>query len=401
MRICFLLTGLLLAATPPARAQAPDALLLAAAPPAVAASPDTSRPEAPLAGSPSPAPLRAVLGDTSGTGRAVADTSGPETSAWGTVGGRGEMPARADSSRREGFGLYVPEADRRLHRRRLYTGLGLMGALDVGGLVALADLWYSDRPVPFHWYSDAPPSATIPDDGWLDDWHTYVQMDKGGHLLSSYHITRLVGEYGRWSGLSDRGSALLGAGASLFFQTQIEYFDGLDSTYGASRTDLLANVVGATVGALKVGYPRQTAWFDLKLSYSPSRYYDKTVSSVVPLRVLGNAVKDYEGLTYWLALRPSELGAPAWWPSWLGVAAGYGGKHLAHPVSGLFEPGHTGPNVHVRQYYLSLDLALLRHYREQIPAWLRPVTMFLELVRLPAPALELSSEGVHLHALHF
>lgn len=313
----------------------------------------------------------------------------PMATRWGSA--KGENP------RSQPFGEYVPEAERQWYGTRLYAGLGAAAVIDGGAMLALSTLWYESERVPFHWYSE---SVNALDHSWLDDWNTYVQMDKGGHLIASYEIARMVGEYGRWSGLSDARAAWLGVGVSVLFQSQIELFDGRDAEYGASRTDLLANMVGAGVGGLKVAFPQKTAWFDLKISYAPSKYYDESISSFMPARAVGNFIKDYEGLTYWAALHPSKLGAPHGWPSWLGIAAGYGGKHLAHPISGV-GPGGPEENTHVRQVYLSLDFDLFRRMRPHVPTWLRPVTLLLEDWHLPAPAVEFSSEGVKLHLLHF
>lgn len=308
------------------------------------------------------------------------------------------LAARPFAARTVGYsGAAAPDTARRLHRGRLYAGLGAAAAANVAAVAALSSLWYEGERVPFHWYSEG---EDVIDRGWLDDWHTEAQMDKGGHVLTSYHIARLAGEYGRWSGLSDRRAGLAGAVLSSVFQGQIELFDGRDRNYGASRTDLLANTVGAALGGAKIAFPEQTAAFNLKLSYAVSPYYDRSVSPFAPARLVGNVIKDYNGLTYWLAVKPSELGAPRGWPAWLGVAVGYAADSIAHPVSGLGPGGGPGPE-HRRQVVLSLDADVLRHFRHRIPAWLRPVTMLLELYRLPAPAVEFTGGRVRLHALYF
>ena len=295
-----------------------------------------------------------------------------------------------------------PADDERTFRpRRFYAGVGATVAADAVVMAGLAGLWYTGDRVPFHWYADAPPEDAIPDDGWLDDWHTYVQMDKGGHALTAWGIARAYGAYGTWSGLSDRQAGLFGATVATLFQSQIELFDGFDPAYGASRTDLVANVVGAAVGGAQVAFPGRSDAVTFKVSYHPSPYYDRTVSSVAPARFVGNAIKDYDGLSYWAVARPSRLGAPAWWPRWLGVAVGYGGDGLEHPVSGLTTGGGEGGPVHRRQVYLGLDLDFLEAERRRLPRALRPVAAVLSIVRLPFPALELGGGGVRWHGLYY
>lgn len=290
---------------------------------------------------------------------------------------------------------------RRFHAGRFYYGVGAVVAADAVVMVGLSDLWYTER-VPFHWYADSGQYDTgIPDDGWLDDWHTYAQMDKGGHLFVAWELARAAGAYGRWSGLSDRKAGLFGATLSAAFQSQIELFDGFDPAYGASRTDLAANVLGAALGGAQVAYPERLGGFAPKLSYHRSPYYDRTISPAAPLNYAGNVVKDYDGLSYWLAVRPATLGAPAWWPRWLGAAVGYGADGLAHPVSGIGADGASDGPKHTRQLYLSLDLDVLTTERDRLPRALRPVAAFLSFVRVPFPALELGGRGARWHWLYY
>lgn len=280
---------------------------------------------------------------------------------------------------------------------RFYGGLGALVAGDVAVLTALSGLWYDENRVDFHLYK---PARDF-DDGWLDDWHTYVQQDKLGHVLTAWHLARVLGEYAKWSGVSKGEAGLFGGFTSIVFQTQIEFLDGFDPSYGASRTDILANIAGGVMGGLKIAYPEPTAWFDMKYSYRPSRYYDEYVSANPVLRYAGNAIKDYDGISYWLVVKPHHLlPETTRWPDWLGVGMGYSGTNLAHPISGLSEPQHQGlPNVHGRQFFIGPDFDLIE--RIPVPKALRPVRTFFSFVRVPAPALELGARGARLHLLYF
>ena len=285
---------------------------------------------------------------------------------------------------------------------RFYGGLGALAAGDALVMAGLADLWYSGDRVAWHWYSDTP---GLHDDGWLDDWHNYVQQDKLGHFFVAWQLARVFGAYGRWAGLSNGRAGLFGGAVSALFQTQIEFFDGFDQAYGASRTDILANVAGGVVGGLKVAYPEGLGWFEARYSYHRSPYYDASVSGNAVLQYAGNAIKDYDGISYWLAIYPERWmpeGLQQRWPDWLGIALGYSGSGLAHPISGLAEPRFKGqdlPTRHRRQVFVGPDLDLVR--RIPVPRWLVPVRTFFSFVRVPAPALEMGGRGVRWHWLYY
>lgn len=258
---------------------------------------------------------------------------------------------------------------------RFWYGVGGFVAADVVVMYGLNRLWYSghDR-TSFHWYND---------------WNTYVQQDKVGHMFVSWHLARVFGEYGMWSGMSRRRAGLFGGLMSAAFQSQIEVFDGFSEAFGASGTDIAANVVGGVIGGLKVAYPDRLSWFDAKYSYHPSPYYQEDVSDVAPFRYLGNALKDYDGISYWLVVRPSNRYAE--WPEWLGISVGYSGTGLAHPLSGRFEEGGRGGPVHRRQVFVGPDIDLLA-LRDDWPQPFRAIASFFSFVRLPAPAVQLTPE---------
>lgn len=255
-----------------------------------------------------------------------------------------------------------------LHPARLWGGLATFALADAAALVALDRLWYAgyDR-APFHWY---------------DDTHEYAQMDKGGHLLTSWQLTRVFSAYGRWAGLERAEAAWAGAALAFAFQGQIEVLDGTSAAWGASAGDLLANAAGSLLGGVQEA-SSEAPWLGLKYSYHPSPYRDPA------LGLAGNALKDYDGITYWAVVRPGRvLPEHVRWPAWLAVAVGYGGDGLAGPVSGRAKGGQPGPE-HRRQLYLSLDLDVLAQQRWRQP-W-RTVGRMLSFVRVPAPALELGA----------
>lgn len=259
--------------------------------------------------------------------------------------------------------------------RRFWSGVAAFAGADVLVMWGLDHLWYADHErTGFHWYNDL---------------NTYVQQDKGGHLIVSWHLARVFGQYGRWSGMSRKRAGLFGGLMSAAFQSQIEFFDGFSEAFGASGTDIVANVIGGAVGGAKVAFPDRLSWFDAKYSYHPSPYYQEDVSSFGPFRYVGNALKDYDGISYWLVMRPSARIQE--WPNWLGVSVGYSGTGLAHPLSGRHETGGRGGPVHRRQVFFGPDLDLLA-LRDDWPQPFRAIAGIFTFIRLPAPAVQLTPE---------
>jgi uncharacterized protein YfiM (DUF2279 family) len=251
-------------------------------------------------------------------------------------------------------------------------------------MIALHRLWYGNiEQTSWHWYDRAGGQA------WYDDWFTYVQQDKLGHVYTSWALTHAATAYGRWSGLSRWNAALLGMGASTLFQAQIEFFDGFAEAYGGSRTDLLANAAGSALAGAQHLYPDATDWFALKYTYRPSPYYDAS-------RHLGNAIQDYQGITYWVSLRPSRLlpgRAGTRWPDWLALSVGHSGTGLERAISGL-----GNALEHRRQLFVGPDVVVGELI--DFPDSLRVLEQALSFLRFPLPALQVGPE-VRWHWVYF
>ncbi len=285
---------------------------------------------------------------------------------------------------------------------RFWLGVGGIAAADVPVMIGLSQIWYGDGgTTSFRWYSEAQHEEPDPtpqyDRGWVDDWFEWKQQDKLGHLLVSWQIAKGIGAYGRWSGLSRTQSALFGGAVSALFMSQIEVFDGHSvNEDGASRTDLLANAAGGFLGSLQVAYPEKLDWFAMKYSYHRSPYYGNPYTGPAGNGLgsyVGNAIKDYDGISYWLVLRPDELLNERYaerWPDWLGLAVGHSATGLGFPKSG----GNGFPE-HRRQLFIGPDIDVLRsEFLEEwdVPKPLRAVADVLSFLRVPAPALQLTPE---------
>lgn len=248
----------------------------------------------------------------------------------------------------------------RFHATRFWVGTGTIVGTDLAVMAGLNQLWYSGyERTGFHWHND---------------WPNWKQQDKLGHLVTAWHIARVFGAYGTWTGLSPKQAGWYGFGVSALFQTQIEVLDGFSEAWGASWGDLLFNTVGGALGGLQTADPRWEA-VTIKYSYHRSPFEDPTENYI------GNALKDYDGISYWLVVRPHELGATGW-PQWLGLS-------LGHSADGLAEALPTAASPHQRVWFVGLDLDVLRTVRWPKP-WMGTVAGILSFIRIPAPALEVS-----------
>ena len=261
-----------------------------------------------------------------------------------------------------------------------------MAEAAIGGttLVGLNQIWYADYPRSnFH---------------FINDNSEWLQMDKVGHLFSSYHL----GSYGanalKWAGSSRKSQLIYGAGLGLAFLTTVEVFDGYSENWGASLGDVVANVSGT---ALYVS--QELLWNEQriipKFSFHTTQYADQRPE------VLGSSfqeqiLKDYNGQTYWLSVNIHSFAKTTKIPKWLNVALGYGGEGM---VTGneISESPFLGPEPErFRQFYLSLDVDLTKI--ETQSHFLKTILTIFNSIKIPAPTFEIKgSGGSKLHFIYF
>ncbi|MGL5111658.1 MAG: DUF2279 domain-containing protein, partial [Flavobacterium sp.] len=103
-------------------------------------------------------------------------------------------------------------------------------ALGGAALLGLNQLWYADYPKSnFH---------------FINDNAEWLQMDKVGHLYSSYHLGRLGAEALQWSGVKQRDQLIFGSTLGFVFLSAVEIMDGFSTEWGASSGDIIANAIG-------------------------------------------------------------------------------------------------------------------------------------------------------------
>ncbi|WP_338648621.1 DUF2279 domain-containing protein [Flavobacterium sp. KS-LB2] len=251
--------------------------------------------------------------------------------------------------------------------------------LATGTLIGLNQVWYADYPKSnFHFIND--------NEEWL-------QMDKAGHVFSSYHLGRLGSEMLQWSGATKKNQLLYGAGLGFAFLTAVEVLDGYSSEWGASLGDIVANASGTAL-YVSQGLMWKEQRITPKFSFHTTKY-----ASYRP-EVLGSSfseqiLKDYNGQTYWLSVNLHSFAKDSKIPKWLNVALGYGADGM---ITGNIEnvtPISISNPKRFRQFYLSLDVDLTRIKTKS--HFLKTVFSVLNTVKIPAPTIEF----VHLNDIKY
>ena len=250
-------------------------------------------------------------------------------------------------------------------------------------LVGLNQLWYADYPKSkFH---------------TLNDNSEWLQMDKLGHVYSSYQLGRVGANMLAWSGVSKKDQLIYGSTIGFAFLTVVEVFDGFSEEWGFSWGDMAANAIGT---GFYVG--QELLWDEqritLKYSFHQTQYAQQN-----PDKLGGGLsqefLKDYNGQTYWLSLNLHSFFKDSKIPKWLNVAFGYGADGM---ISGNNETNNeaTVYQEPYRQYYFSLDVDLTRIKTESHV--LRTVFDVFNLIKIPFPTMEFNDKnGIKLHAIYF
>jgi uncharacterized protein YfiM (DUF2279 family) len=243
------------------------------------------------------------------------------------------------------------------------------------------------------WYADFPRSKfkTIND---TDEW---LQMDKLGHVFSSYQLGRVGANALNWAGVSKKNQLIYGATLGFGFLTAVEVFDGYSEEWGFSWSDMAANGLGT---GLYVG--QELLWDEQRIVMKYS-FHQTGFANQRPDKLgdgfLEEMLKDYNGQTYWLSANVHSFFKESQIPKWINVAFGYGAEGML-----------TGKNENVdnllitqnrrRQFYLSLDVDLSRIKTNS--RVLRTVFDVLNIIKVPAPTFSYDGEnGLKLHYIYF
>jgi VanZ family protein len=270
---------------------------------------------------------------------------------------------------------------------RLIPLVVAQGGLYAGSMVGLNLLWYKNYAhSPFHLFND--------NKEWL-------QMDKLGHLLTAYTLSRIMSSLYFWSGLNHARSNDYGVALGMAYQTNIEIFDGFSSAWGFSIGDMIANTAGASLyGVQEATWGEQR--ITMKISFHPSMYAEYRPDEL-GYTTLEQSIKDYNGQTYWAAFAIAAfLPKGNKVPNWLCLDFGYGAEGMTGGNANPVIYNGNGDEMffdRYRQYYCSLDIDLTRIPTNSGP--LKALFGTISFIKVPMPTLEFSRRKFKFHLLYF
>lgn len=278
-----------------------------------------------------------------------------------------------------GNGGWEVEQEFTLNKKRRNILLISEASVYTVALVGLNLLWYADYPKSsFHFIND--------NEEWL-------QMDKMGHMSSSYYTGVAGIKAYEWAGFSRKNAIWYGGMTGSIFLTVIEVLDGTSEEWGASSGDLIANTTGSLLAigqALKWNEQR----IELKYSYIPSNIAIKNPEQLGSNH-LERALKDYNGQTYWLTLNIKSLFQieNPYFPSWLSLALGYGADGMVNPYQ------EEGDGEIYRQFLMSFDVDLNKIKTKN--KTLNSVLYTFGFLKFPTPAIQYRNGNIFFHPIYY
>lgn len=270
-------------------------------------------------------------------------------------------------------------------KRRVWLVGGAHVALWGISFIALNQAWYKDYPKSsFHFFNDN------------REWQ---QMDKAGHVWTAYQMSRISGALWNWAGLKPHQSAWLGGLSGVAYQSIIEIQDGFSDEWGFSWGDMAANITGSALYTAQ-----QLLWqeqrLQVKLSYWPYDYNAPELSArrdqLFGKSVQERILKDYNSQTYWLSANLRSFLPNTHLPKWLNLSVGYSadgmlGGHENRWTDKGGEAYYRPDIARTRHFYLSPDIDLTKIKTKS--RFLRSALSLLNMIKIPAPTLELTSKG--------
>lgn len=296
--------------------------------------------------------------------------------------------------------LHFFEPSPLFNQKRFNLGLAGTASIFTGFGIGLSRVWYNQyEQEAFHLFND---------------WGEWQNMDKAGHVYTAYIQSHWWYKGSRWTGTSENKSILVGAIAGTVFQATVEVLDGFSSKWGFSLGDIGANSLGVATFAIQQKYWGEQR-IQLKMSTFVKSYPDLIVNSLDGNQQISlndrakdlygqkfttSWLKDYNAQTIWASFNiHSFLRKGNKWPQWLNIAAGYSGENMyggndnTWTIEGSkFDLDITNPEFRrYKQVFIALDLDLNRIKVKN--HFVKTVFSFLNVFKLPSPALEINTRG--------
>jgi hypothetical protein len=262
---------------------------------------------------------------------------------------------------------------------RLILTTGLVTIVYIGTLFYLNESWYGQYPRSrFHFYNDN------------NDW---LQMDKAGHLWTSYQEGLAGVRLLRWSGVTENHAVNYGSFLGLLLLTPYEILDGMSAHWGFSTGDMAANLAGSLIV-----FSQEKLWHEQRISIKFSSHreiYPNDTSGIANLiygtSITDRTLKDYNGQTYWVSINLRSFFKEAEViPRWFNIAFGYGINFF----------NYYDNNNLCREYYFSLDVDFTKiRTKSKI---LKTVFAVVNCLKVPFPSIEYNKmEGWKFHPFYF
>ncbi len=287
----------------------------------------------------------------------------------------------------------APLTNKQINRR-----VKIIGAINIAGyggaMIGLYSAWYKNYPQSnFHTFNDIP------------EWKG---IDKLGHIYGVYAESLASMELWRWTGISRKKRIWLGGLTGAAYHTVIEVLDGFSSEWGWSWGDIGANFIGS---GLMVS--QELAWdeqrIQMKFSFHRKSYDDPSLNQRSN-KIFGSStaerfLKDYNGQTYWLSANLKSFFPKSNLPAWLNISVGTGAEGMfgANDNIGKDDNGNINFNrtdiKRYRQWYLAPDIDLTKINTNK--KGLKLAFRLLNVIKIPAPALEFSNGSFKVRAIGF
>lgn len=271
------------------------------------------------------------------------------------------------------------------HKGRIIGLTSGLGSAYVGAMVGLHQIWYKDVPKSkFQFFDDA------------REWQ---QVDKAGHIHSSYFQTVWLTRMYQWSGIDQKKASIYGGLTAFAFMTSIEVFDGFSEKWGWSWTDVGANAIG--VG---MAMAQDLTWGEQRIRTKYSFHQVQHADAQLEARAaqlygegkIERLIKDYNALAIWVSVTPTAFMKNPQRAQWLALSVGYAGGDMYGGFENAWddEDGNRIERFDIQQYrrfFFSLDVDF-----ERIPVrkkgWKTLMTA-LNIIKVPFPAMEFNTKG--------
>lgn len=254
-------------------------------------------------------------------------------------------------------------------------------------LIVLLITWYQlDTSVPFHWFDDSK--------GWL-------LIDKFGHSFTAFVECSLLYKVWNWTGLSKNKCLIISTTMAFISQSSYEIFDGFSAGYGASFSDIFANLFGVLL------YSVQILLFNKLLIESKFSFHTTVYAHLRPTffgeNILQQFLKDYNGQTYWFTFDINQLLNRRILPPWLFISVGYAAEGLLGGDDNIWisKDGmvHDYSNIQRTSrilFTIDFNWSLIKN------PTLNSIGQFFNYAKFPTPTLEINlDKGFIFHWLYF